>query len=101
MALSFSCSGSDECSAKEWRCYVSYTGDGAYCECRFPEPGKHSDENEAPFDKTSCPHTSYKCCETRTMVDSGNGRETCICWNPGAIPACTGSDPIVSACPSQ
>jgi len=101
MALSFSCSSSDEGSAKDWRCYVSYTDEGAYCECRFAEPGKHSDENEAAFDMTTCPRTSYKCCETRTMADSWNGRETCVCWNPEAIPACRGRDPIVSACPPQ
>lgn len=105
LGLFVGCSSSDGGEAAEkpsWRCYLSPTPEGVYCECRLATDAQLEAEHLDPegFTENACPASNYKCCEHRTVAQDIYGIESCICWNPETQPFCDAKVDIVSRCPS-
>jgi hypothetical protein len=89
---------SSSSSSLSWRCYVSPVG-GCECKLATDEELEAAGYDKSSFPDSSCPVTSYKCCESREKGAYFDGTKTCVCWNPQSIPFCDGTNTIVPKCP--
>jgi hypothetical protein len=95
-----SCSDDENSETKAWYCYSVPSDVPVYCACLFTtKAALAAGGGDKPSYESTCPESTYGCCELESGSDISIGVDRCSCYGADDTAHCGEDKTRVSSCP--